>query len=132
MAARHGKTLFFQIPSQKRRQHVFDVATHLANYTNPIVSQSSFQRLRNSGANERVNAHFHHSPNPHMGHDFAQRLCVSANLLPIGHVDQQQAPGDIEDWRHTILPDGDGDFHGSLKGKTRAKHPASLPTAIQR
>jgi hypothetical protein len=111
-AAGHGETLLAQTPSNESSQHLLDVAADSGDYTNPMIGQARFQRLRDAGANQRFNADSRHFSSTLIGRGFAHHLLRSGNLSAIGQFDQQQLPGNVKDRRYAALPDWNGESHG--------------------
>ncbi|MGD0652851.1 MAG: hypothetical protein ABSA16_00770 [Thermoguttaceae bacterium] len=107
----HGETLLAQTPRHECGQHFFDVTADTGDYPNPTVGQTSLQRLRNAGANQRFDANLCQFPSTLVSRGFVHQLLFSGNLSAIGQFDQQQLPGNVKYRRYAALPDWNGDSH---------------------
>ncbi len=110
-AAGHGKTLLAHAPGGERRQHFFHAAADAGDYPNPAVGHRGLQRLRDAGANQRLNAKFRQLSGAFIRRSFAHRFFLSGNLSAIGQFDQQQLPRNVEDRRYAAVPNWNGEFH---------------------
>jgi hypothetical protein len=117
----HGKTLLVQPTRHKCGEHFLDAAANAGKHANSAAGQHRFQRLRDTGANQRSDAKFRQFLRALVSRIFFDEPFTSGNLSAIGQFDQQQLPGNIKDRRNAAVPDWNGEFHGRLASNCRAE-----------